>query len=530
MSYQTASFLLFSLAVLIVYYLTPKRLQKYTLLAGSFVFYCILGVKYLPFIITTLYVSFFAGIFMGKIYQKADGRLAQATEMSEKKAIREKSKKHAKIVLNLSMIIPVALLVVCKYSNFFIKNVNAINKLIGLDKSFDVIKFVLPIGISFYTFMALSYMLDIYWKRYTYETNIINYAAYLMYFPHVVQGPIDRYNKFNDQIKNGVKFDPYNIQSGVMLIIWGFFKKLVIADRLAFFVDNIYNNYKDYHGFILVLATVAYSIQIYCDFSGCIDIVSGASEMFGIKLAENFNHPYFSRSMLEFWRRWHISLQEWFKDYIYFPVSMSGFVKGVKKNAKKKGHKKAGELFASCFPILIVWIITGIWHGSSWKYVAWGMFHAFLLISSKIFEDTNAKINKLLKVKTESWGFALFQMARTFALCCVGRVFFRANRFSDSIGIFRNMVNAGFGMRYLGSTQLVSYGLDLNNIFVVVVAIIILLAGDIMQEKMNVRHKLITENSFALRWVVILVGVFMVLIFGIYGPGYDASSFIYQEF
>ena len=509
MSYHTFSFLLFSLGVLVVYYLTPKKLQKYILLAGSIAFYCIAGLQYLPYLLTTLVVSYIAGLIMGKIYKNADGKLAAATEPKQKKAIREAAKKHAKIALNLSMLIPIALLVVCKYSAFLIKNANAVCRLVGLDRHFEVVKFVLPIGISFYTFMALSYMLDIYWKRYACEKNFINYATYLTYFPHVVQGPIDRYNKFNAQIKDGVKFDPYNIQSGVMLIIWGFFKKLVIADRLGFVVDNIYTNYKDYHGFILVLATVAYSIQIYCDFSGCIDIVSGVSEMFGIRMVENFNHPYFSRTMLEFWRRWHISLQEWFKDYIYFPVSMSGFVKNVKKSAKKKNHKKAGDLFASCFPIFIVWVITGLWHGSSWKYVAWGMFHAFLLISSKIFEDTNAKINKFLKVNTESWSYAAFQMARTFALCCVGRVFFRAHRLTDSVGIFRNMVNQGFGMKYLGTAQLVSYGLDLNNIFVVVVAVFVLLAGDILQEKFNVRHKLITENSFVLRWALILLGVFI---------------------
>ena len=530
MSYQTVSFLLFSLAVLVVYYICPKRLQKYVLLIGSIIFYCLAGTQYLPYLLTTLVVSFLSGLWMGKIYQKADGRLAAAKDMPEKKAIRERAKKHAKIVLNLSMLVPIALLVVCKYSSFLIKNANAVSRLVGLDKQFEIVKFALPVGISFYTFMALSYMLDIYWKRYHYEKNIINYATYLTFFPHVVQGPIDRFNKFNDQIKDGVRFDPYYIQSGVMLIIWGFFKKLVIADRLGFFVDTIYGNFKDYHGVILILATVAYSIQIYCDFSGCIDIVSGVAELFGIKLAENFNHPYFSRTMLEFWRRWHISLQEWFKDYIYFPVSMSGFVKGVKKSAKKKGHKKAGELFASCFPIFVVWVVTGLWHGSSWKYVAWGMFHAFLLISSRIFEDTNAKLTKWFKINTESWSFALFQMARTFMLCCVGRVFFRANRLADSVGIFRNIFNAGFGLRYLGSAQLVSYGLNLENIFVVVMAIFVLLIGDILQEKYEVRRKLITENSFILRWILILLGVFIVLVFGVYGPGYDAGSFIYQEF
>ncbi len=533
MSYQTVNFLLFSLAILIVYYLAGAisgKLQKYILLAGSLVFYYIGGAKYLPFLITTLLISYLSGLIMQRIHNKAEVSLEKCESPADKKLVRKKAKTKTKIVLNLSMLIPIALLVVCKYTKFIIKSTNLVLLKAGSSHHFDVINFILPVGISFYTLMALSYMLDIYWKRYKAEKNLINYAAYLTFFPHIVQGPFDRFNKFNDQIKNGIKFDPYNIQSGVMLIIWGFFKKLVIADRLAMFVDTIFDNYTEYHGFIIILATMVYSVQIYADFSGCIDIVSGVSECFGIKLAENFNHPYFSRTMMEFWRRWHISLQEWFKDYIYFPVSMSGFVKGVKKSAKKKGNKKAGELFASCFPILIVWIVTGIWHGASWKYVTWGMFHAFLLISSKVFEDTNAKITKALKIRTESWGFALFQMTRTYMLCCVGRLFFRAPRLTASAGLIKNIFNEGFGWSYLGFEKLATYGLDLNNIFVSVIAVIVLLAGDILQEKMNVRNKLITENSFVLRWCLILLGVFAVIIFGIYGPGYNASSFIYQEF
>lgn len=533
MSYQTIGFLLFSLAVLIVYYiagLISGKLQKYVLILGSVAFYYFAGLKYLPFLVATLIITFMGGLILDKLYSNADKKLEACKSLDEKKAVRKKTKTKSRIVLNLTMLVPVLLLVVCKYTGFIIKNVNSILSLTGSSKHFDVIKILLPIGISFYTFMALSYILDIFWKRYKAEKNIFNYAAYLMFFPHVVQGPIDRFDKFNNQLKNGVKFNPDNISSGVMLIVWGFFKKIVIADRLTMFVDTIFDGYTNYHGFIIVLATMAYSIQIYADFSGCIDIVSGVSECFGIKLAENFNHPYFSRTMLEFWRRWHISLQEWFKDYIYFPVSMSGFVKGVKKNAKKHGHKKAGELFASCFPIFVVWVVTGLWHGSSWKFVAWGMFHAFLLITSKIFEDTNAKINEKLKIKTESWGFAFFRMARTFMLCCVGRVFFRAPRLSASIGIFKNIVNQGFGMKYLGTEQLASYGLNWNNIYLVIIAIIVLLIGDILQERMNVREKLIKENGFLLRWALILTGIFIVIIFGVYGPGYNASNFIYQDF
>ena len=527
MSYQSFLFLLFSAIVLFLYYIVGTKRQKWILLLANIAFFVISGAKYLPFILVTICSTFFAGKKMGAVYQTLDMQLAECGGPEEKKRLRSSAKARAKRILILSLAVSVGLLVVCKYTGFIIVNVNSIVTMIGLSR-LPLFKMILPIGISFYTFMAVSYVLDIYWRRYEAEQDFVLYAAYLSYFPHVVQGPIDRFDHIKKQVQGGVKADYHNLTYGAQLALWGLFKKLVVADRLGLFVNTIYDNWRDYTGIILVIATVLYSIQIYADFSGCIDIVAGISEMFGIKLDKNFDHPYFSKTMPEFWRRWHISLGEWFKDYIYYPVSASSLVKRVKKSCKAKNNKRAGELFASCFPAFVVWLITGIWHGAAWKFVAWGLFHASLIIMGTLCSDFNSRLTEKLHIQTDTFSWKLWQMTRTFTLCCIGRVFFRAESLRAAIGIFANACKE-LGVRYILSADLFTYGLDLTNILMAIMSIGVLWVVDMMQERMCVRDALAKQN-LVFRWMILYAGIFAVLIFGIYGAEFNASEFIYEQF
>ncbi len=518
---------MFCAAALFLYYIVGRKLQLWALAITNISFYAISGVKYLPFIFVTTFATYFSGRMIGSIYQKADEKLAQCSTPAEKKEVRNKAKKKAKKFLLLALFITIGLLAVCKYTIFTIENINKFSSLIGVAK-IEMFDMILPLGISFYTFMAISYVLDVYWKRYKAEKNFLLYAVFVSYFPHVVQGPIDRFNEFKEQVSGGVKISYKNITYGSQLAIWGFFKKLVIADRLGMLVDEAIGNWEKYDGIILIFAIAVYSIQIYADFSGCIDIVSGVSEMFGIKLRKNFNHPYFSRSMGEFWRRWHISLQEWFKDYIYYPVSASNFVKNIKKKFKNSGKKRAEELFASCFPVFVVWVITGIWHGAAWKFVVWGMFHATLLIGSQVFDPFFKMLTRWFHVDTENFGWYFWQMLRTYTLCCIGRIFFRANGLSNAIDIIKRMI------LNLNPTSLVSldfsvFGFDIRELFLIVFSLLVLLVVDMLQEKMSIRETLAKQNII-FRWLIIFAGLFAVIIFGVYGPGYNASSFIYEQF
>lgn len=523
MSYQSMSFLLFSAVVVAVYYLVPGKCQKYVLLIGNIVFYAVAGIKYIPFLAVTLLGTFYAAKAIGSVYAKEAVLLSDCSDPAQKKQVKAQSKAKAKKYMLLALALSVALLVICKYSLFILKNVNALIALPFL----DTFQMIVPLGVSFYTFMAIGYLLDIYWKRYQAEQSLVTYAVFLTYFPHVVQGPIDRFHEFKSQLplQQKIAFQSDRLVKGAQLALWGLFKKLVIADRLGIFVSSVYDNYQDYYGLILVMATVLYSIQIYADFSGCIDIVSGVSEMFGIQLKKNFNHPYFSKTMPEFWRRWHISLGEWFKDYIYYPVSISSFVRKFKKKPKKREY---GEMIASSIPAIVVWLITGIWHGAAWNYVAWGIFHATLIVLGIVFDRTNQNIVERFHIKNNCFSWRLWQMSRTFVLCCIGRVFFRAASFNASLGIFQLMFS-GLGLHFVTPSALSNYGLDWANLSLAAVAIIVLWVVDMLQERMNIREKL-AEQQWLFRWVIVLAGVFAVLIFGIYGPGYDASSFIYEQF
>ena len=527
MKYQSLQFLFFVAAVLLAYYTIGRKHQKWVLAIANLAFYVIAGIQYLPFILVTTAVTFYSGRAIGRVYARSDVLLKECKTPQEKKEVRGEAKKRAKKYLLLSLFVSIGLLAVCKYTGFIMKNLDRLLSLMGMNQ-IEIFRMILPIGISFYTFMAISYVLDVFWKRYEAEQDFLSYAVFVSYFPHVVQGPIDRYNEFKAQVADNIPFSYTNLTYGAQLAIWGCFKKLVVADRLGLFVDEVIDNWQSYDGIILIAALAIYSIQIYADFSGCIDIVSGVSEMFGIKLRPNFNHPYFSKSMAEFWRRWHISLQEWFKDYIYYPVSASAFNKSIKKKLKSKGFKRAEELFASCFPILVVWLVTGIWHGASWKFVAWGLFHASLLIGSQIFEPTFKRLNSFFRVNTDNFGWHLMQMTRTYILCCIGRVFFRADGMRYAFGIFAKILTDTNLMAAWDCT-VETFGLSASDSLIMLVSVIVLLFVDIMQERMKLRDAL-AEQNIIFRWIIIYAGLFSIILFGVYGPAYDAASFIYEQF
>ncbi len=556
MSYQSVGFLLFSAVVLLVYYLLGRKCQRWVLAAGNLIFYAAAGPQYLPFLLVTMLATYLAGRGMGRVYEKADEQLKGCTTPEEKKAVKASARKQARRMLLIGLLVTIALLVVCKYTGFILTNINSLLLLLQVPQ-LTVFRMILPLGISFYSFMALSYVLDVYWKRYPAETDFLTYAVYLSYFPHVVQGPIDRFNEFRTQIRDGVKLDTRVLASGAQLVIWGLFKKLVIADRIEPFVSHAFTSWSECSGSVLLMAMLAYSVQIYADFSGCIDIVSGISEMFGIRLRRNFNHPYFSRTMGEFWRRWHISLQEWFKDYIYYPVSASNLMRRAKKHFQAKNDPRGAELFSGCFPVLVVWLITGIWHGASWNYVIWGIYHAILLIGSQVFAPQVKKLSALCRFDPEKRLWRFWQMTRTFLLCGIGRIIFRAETLAAAFGYMKRMVTefsaaALFRPLLEGLTELLRVlrtgslttfyvtardmvnrdfgaGITPANIVMAFIVTAVLWIVDMKQEKQPLRETL-AKKKLWFRWMIIFAGIFAIIIFGVYGPGYDAKSFIYEQF
>ena len=506
MNYHSLSFILFSAAALLIYYIVGRKRQKYVMFLANIVFFVLAGVKYLPFIAAAVIITYAAARIIEGIWAREEEQLAANTDLEE--TVHASAKRRAKAWLVSALILIVGMLAVCKYSTFTVKNINVILEKLSITQ-IGTFRMILPIGISFYTFMAVSYLLDVYWKRYEAERDFIAFAAYLAWFPHVVQGPIDRFDKFRAQIKEGVSFSYENLSRGAQLALWGFFKKLVIADRLALFVDSVYGDWQNCTGAILVLAIAVYSLQIYTDFSGCIDIVSGVSEMFGIKLSANFRHPYFSKTMPEFWKRWHITLCSWFRDYIYIPLG---------GNRCSRPRHLAN--------IVIVWFITGVWHGAAWKYMAWGLYHAVLIILGVLLGPKLNSLSDRLKLNRTTFSWQLWQMARTYFLSSLGRVFFRADDLRSAWGILQNTVK-GAALSEVFSSRLFTHGLDAANFVVAALAVIVLWIADMLEERMPLRDTIARQNV-VFRWCLFYACIFCVLIFGVYGSG--ASNFIYGQF
>ncbi len=529
MSYTSFLYLMFIILVFCVYYLIRPGFRWMVLLAANFVFYAYSGWDNLLVLLISVLVSYLVSVQMGKLHirfreVKENGGLDKA----QLKALKEENRKQRQRWLLFGLFAVLAVLIVVKYTNFLLGSAYSVMNLFGIPHNDRFFQLVMPLGISFYTFQIISYMIDVYKGKIEPQRNFARYATYVSFFPSVVQGPIPRYADLGKQLFEEHRFDFGNLHDGALMILWGFAKKLILAERLNLFVTDIYSNYATNRGILLALATAAFSVQIYADFSSCMDIAGGTARLFGIRLAPNFLRPYFSRTMPEFWRRWHVTLGNWFKDYVFYPVSISKFSLNLNKKARKMFGSEIGRIITSCIPVLAVWVLTGIWHGPEWKYVIWGLFHGILIMLSTIFAPHIEDLMQKLHVRTECFSFHLFQMCRTFFLCCVGRVFFRADSFGMSLAILKRIVTTS-GLYQVINGGLFNHGLNRANVLVVICAILVLFTVSVLQEKMDVLEAFRKQN-LVFRWTLIYALFLAVLIFGFYGPGYDASAFIYERF
>ena len=403
MSFISITFFVFYLILIILYYTCFKDKQWLLLLVGSLVFYAWASPVYLIFLMVSALTTYLAGRYI-------DGS----------------RKTYKSAVLALTIILNIGILSVLKYSGMITGH-----------------SLILPLGISYYTFMVISYLVDVSRGVIDAENNYLKYLLFVSYFPHITQGPINRYEKLTPQFYTVKTIDKDRIENGIFRIITGLFKKLVIAERLSVYVDRVYGNYASYDGLTLIAATFFYAILIYCDFSGYMDMALGLSSMLGIDMDENFNLPYFSKNIAEFWRRWHITLGSWFREYLYYPLLRSSLFKKLNrllKHGKIKFSKNFIKTFPTCIALIITWTATGIWHASAWHYALWGLYHGILIILSMLFAKKFAAVNAALKITDDSKCFNAFRIIRTFILVCIGYVFFRAPGIKDAFIILKNMV------------------------------------------------------------------------------------------
>lgn len=531
MNFTSIMFLPFVIFVVFLYFTLFRKCQWILLLVASIAFYLFSGPKYIIYILITAVSTYLLARRIQYLHDK-EKRIVQEKQLDkeQKKKIKKKYTSKRKRYLLLDFAINIGLLCVVKYMDFALTGVTSVLSHYGIEWS-KHFGFVLPLGISFYTFMSVGYILDIYWKRYRAETNLFKYTLFTTYFPHIIQGPIARYNKLAPQFTEKHRFDYDRVTKGIQLMLWGYFEKMVIADRLAIFANGVYAKWDEVTGLPLILAIIFFSIQLYMDFQGCMDIARGISQVFGIELERNFWHPYFSKNMPEFWRRWHITLGAWFKDYLLYPVSMSKLCKSINRFTRKKWGNTVSRTCATIIPAACVWLITGAWHGAAMCYILWGIYHGILIILGAIFEIPLQKFCTLLHIKTDTWSFNLFRMIRTFILSAVGRIFFVASAgFGQAIEIIQRTFDfKNLSLYTMWDESLYTYGLDRHGFTLALLLIVLVWIVGMLQEKMCIRD-FIGKQNLVFRWIMYLGLIASILIFGIYGSGYDAGAFVYGQF
>lgn len=474
MSIVSFNFFVFVGIFLIIYYVIPKKKQWYCLLIMSIFFYWINTREYTVWLLFTIVGTY---LFSNVI-----------EDLKEKDASR--------IIIKSLFIIDICI---------------AISPLILLKYIIGSIYtgIALPMGISFYTLQLIGYSVDIYKGKYEAEHNLFKYMLFAMFFPHIIQGPIARYDKLSESLYKPHEFEEDNIAKGFMLTLWGAFLKLVLANQSAVIVNTIYGDYKTYTGFYILVAGILYSIQLYADFMGCVCIAQGISSMFGVALMDNFNHPYFSASIKDFWRRWHISLSSWLRDYVYIPLG------GNRRGTVRK-----------YINLMITFLVSGCWHGVGLQFIFWGALHGIYQIVGDLTQNIRMKCKKIIHVEGTliDW---ICQRVYTFIFVMVAWIFFRATSLKQGIEMIVLMVK-DFTIQDCNGT-LFQLGLTSKECVMLTVCVIILLLVSVFQEKMCIRERIL-KYPIILRYVIYILVICIILIFGRYGSGYDAGAFIYGGF
>jgi D-alanyl-lipoteichoic acid acyltransferase DltB (MBOAT superfamily) len=425
----------------------------------------------------TIIVDYFAGIYIERVQGKK-----------------------RKYFLIASIFANVGILAIFKYYNFLNNNLSVFLNHIGYMNHIPNLSMLLPIGLSFHTFQAMSYTIEVYRGHQKAEKHFGIYALYVMFYPQLVAGPIERPQNMLHQFHEKHIFDYMRIVNGLKQMVWGFFKKIVIADRLALYVNAIYNNADQHNGITLLVATIFFAFQIYCDFSGYSDIAVGAAQVLGFKLMMNFNRPYFSKNISEFWKRWHISLSSWFRDYLYISIG---------------GNRVSVPRWY--FNLLFVFLISGFWHGANWTFIIWGGLNGLYLVFGIIIAPLRKRATRIFQLNKFSTIQSIIQIVITFSLTCIAWVFFRANSLKDALMIIKKIFFVS-GKLFLGVPK--------DHFFYSVLAIIVLLCIETKREYFPRRILLFHNNNWYVRRLSYACIIVMILLFGVF----DGGQFIYFQF
>lgn len=528
-SYYSVIFLcVFLPSVIVVYNIVPKKHRWKVLLIGSYVFYWCFSGKLLIYLLFSTFSIHHIGIWLTNIQYEYKAVTSDCTK-DERKNLKKEYENKKRNVMVFAVLLHIGILLLLKYTDFFGANVNILLKTLGISFSFNFPSFMLPLGISFYTLQALSYLFDVYRGKINADRNLGKLALYLSFFPQMMEGPICRYEETGNQLMQGENITYRNLTFGIQRILFGIMKKVVIADRLNLFIKNVFVDFNKYDGGVIAIAMVCYTCQLYMEFSGTMDVVIGTGEIFGIKMPENFRQPFFSKTISEFWTRWHITLGAWFRDYLFYPISMSKPLKKLTIKCRKRLGNNYGPLIPGTIALFTVWISNGLWHGSAWNYIFFGMYHFVLILTGNIFEPLLQCILKKLHINRTGWIYRGIQIIRTVILVNIGELFFRANGLYSGLYMFNKMIT-DFSIETVKNQEIFQIGMDKQDFFIVVITVLIIFICSILRENnINIRERLSGYN-IVFRWITYLSLIMFIVIFGAYGTGYIPLDPIYGNF
>lgn len=510
---------------ILVYGLAPKKCRPWVLLGLSFAFFWLISGERILYLLLAIFCIYFLGLWLDKQAQSRDAELKRA-EKGEKKAIRERWTVKMRRVLMLGLVVLFGALVTVKYSAFLAVNANAVLHFFRSPVQLRVPAFVMPIGISFFTMQAYGYLFDVYRGTVKAERNMGKLSLFLSFFPCIVEGPICRYSQTAESLWEGKALSYDRFTRGAQRIAYGMMKKLVVADRLNAFVEAVFDNGVTGQGGIMALAAVAYTFQLYMDFSGSMDAVLGTGEIFGVEIPENFRQPFFSRTVSEFWTRWHISLGGWFRDVIFYPVTTSAPMKRLTSAGRKKLGNHWGPMLTSGIALLCVWLSNGAWHGAGWNYIFFGLYHFAIIFTGSAIAPWCKTLSDKLRIDRASPAFRVFQTLRTAVLVVVGELFFRATTLSR-------------GMQMMGAilTNFTFSDIAVKNLFldgadcvILLVTAAIVFAVSLKKEQGTDIRTALAEKTIAVRWLWLAGLVLYIIIFGAYGRGYIPVNPMYANF
>ena len=528
MLFTSYEFIAFLALVFVLFYTVPKKFQWVLLLVASYGFYYIADPRYLLFILVTTISTYFLSVKITDINQETEGYLKEhKKELSreEKKAYKGKMKARKWNWLLLCLILNIGILSVTKYTNFVITN---IDQLLGGNGVLSPVDMIVPMGISFYTFQSMGYIIDVYRGKQEAQRNPFKLALFVSFFPQLVQGPISRYGDLAPTLFAEHKFDGKTVSYGLMRMLWGYFKKMVIADRLLSAVTTLVQNTEVYTGTYVFIAMLFYAFELYCDFTGGIDITIGIAETMGIRLAENFNLPYFSKNIKEYWNRWHMTMGSWFTDYIFYPISVCGPMLKLSKWSRAHLGEQIGKRVPVYLSSFTVWLATGVWHGAAWNFIVWGLMNFVVIMISQELEPLYAKFHSKFNVKGKA-PYEVFQIIRTILLMSMIRMF---DCYRDVPLTFK-MIGTMFTRVNLSAFtdgSLLEIGLSGADYIVLAAGLLIVLGVSMLKVRVGSVRDVLAKKPAICFYGLMGVLFVVIIVFGAYGIGYDASQFIYNQF